>query len=81
MSLPVTLFRGRGHLKVLVENTPGAWGAGTLRLAAVRGLRARGAGFSAGGGRGGPMYLQFHQPLPTLLKSILRGWPGTRLVG
>ena len=41
MSLPVTLFRGRGHLKVLVENTPGAWGAGTLRLAAVRGAQSQ----------------------------------------
>lgn len=41
VSLPVTLFRGRGHLKVLVEDTSGAWGAGTLRLPADRAAQSR----------------------------------------
>ena len=56
----------------------GTWAQCPSDVSCVRGLCPGGLGFSAGRQEGAVRSLELHQPLSNLLKSILRGWPGSR---
>ena len=90
--VPVTLFGGRRHLEVIVEDALGPGDSASLGLLVDgralsrrgwplrrpwrRGRRVPGAPCT-----GGAVYRQLQQPSPSLRKSILRGWAGTRMMG